>query len=247
MISIRGLAKFLFERAGYTVRKRSGLHYGVDLWLDIQRLSVLLKRPVGVVFDVGANKGDTSLEALKNFPSSQVYAFEPHPGTYNTLAARITNHAFTPSQLALSDKIGLQSFFDYGGSGHINSLVRDARFSERFETRGTEIHVQVDTIDNFCRTNNLDKISILKIDTEGNDYSVLRGAEGMLKSNSVDFAYFEFNDFEPKPGTTGGSLNEISAYLATFDFHFIATYTDRVVTEGELFVVANALLVRSDN
>jgi FkbM family methyltransferase len=244
MQSMKEFVKFLFEKAGYQVRKTSGFPFGVDFWIDVQRLSACLNRPIEVVFDVGANNGDTSKNALKCFPNSHVYAFEPHPKTYASLTTRIKHHAFTPIKLALSDKIGQQVFFEYGGSGHVDSLVENARFSKRFNRCGERIQVEVDTVDNFCQSHNVSKINLLKVDTEGNDYATLRGAKRMLNSSSVDFIYFEFNDFMPKLGTSGGAINEISTFLSAFDFHFLATYTDYVVTEGELFVVANALVIR---
>jgi hypothetical protein len=53
----------------------------------------------------------------------------------------------------------------------------------------------------------------LKIDTEGHDFNVLKGAERMLRNNSIAFIYFEFNDFIQEKSTNGGSLNEITEYL----------------------------------
>ena len=47
-----------------------------------------------------------------------------------------------------------------------------------------------------------------------------------------------------RPGTTGGALNELSEYLAEYNFHFVATYTDYVHTVDDLFVVSNLLMVR---
>ena len=62
---------------------------------------------------------------------------------------------------------------------------------------------------------------------------------------AIDFIYFEFNDFVPKNGATGGSLNEISAWLSGFGFRYVATYTDYIVTRGDWFAVANCLMVLS--
>ena len=90
--------------------------------------------------------------------------------------------------------------------------------------------------------NSISTIDLLKIDTEGHDFSVIKGAEEMFASNSVAFVYFEFNDFNQESGTNGGSLNEITDHLSKFGFQFVATYTDYIVTDQKMFVVANALL-----
>jgi hypothetical protein len=49
-------------------------------------------------------------------------------------------------------------------------------------------------------------------------------------------------DFIQEKSTNGGSLNEITDYLSSFGFQFVGTYTDYIVTEKKMFVVANALL-----
>ena len=64
----------------------------------------------------------------------------------------------------------------------------------------------------------------------------------MLINNSIAFIYLKFNDFIKEKSTNGGFLNEITEYLSGFGFQFVATYTDYIVTEQKMFVVANALL-----
>ena len=104
--------------------------------------------------------------------------------------------------------------------------------------------MHVDTIDDFCSANKIPKIDILKIDTEGFDLNVLKGAQQMLSRGQIAFIYTEFNDCVARQGTTGGALNEISDYLAQFKFRFVATYTDYVHPIEDLFVVSNLLMVR---
>ena len=223
------------------------LPYGLDPWNDVKRLSIALGKPIKIVLDVGANVGSTSGTLLKQFDGCRVFAFEPHPPTFQKLLGNVSNHRFVPVQLALSDARGSQTFYEYEGESVLNSLIPNARFAQRFDRRAKELTVEKITVDDFCLQNHIEHNGILKIDTEGNDYAVLKGASRMLSSRSIDFIYFEFNDFVPKDGTTGGSLNEISAYLSEFGFRFVATYTDYIVTQGDMFVVANALMVRGNN
>jgi hypothetical protein len=49
----------------------------------------------------------------------------------------------------------------------------------------------------------------------------------------------------PRSDASGDALYPLSEFLQPFDFHFIASYTDYVYTEGELFVLCNALFRRS--
>jgi hypothetical protein len=56
---------------------------------------------------------------------------------------------------------------------------------------GTE-EVEIQKLDDFCAKNNINRIHLLKIDVEGNEYNVLRGAEQMLNHDQIDFIQFEF-------------------------------------------------------
>jgi FkbM family methyltransferase len=220
--------------------------YGILPWNDIQRLSEDLNRKIDVCFDVGANDGDTSLSLLDNFKTAQVYSFEPHPITFSELTNRIKSERFCPYQIALSDTESERRFYTYEGISLVNSLAPNARFAERFKLESSEIIVKSTTVDNFCSKNKIEEIDVLKIDTEGFDLCVLKGAEKMLSEGRIGFVYTEFNDCLEKPGMMGGSLNKISEYLAHFNFHFVATYTDFIMTKGEIFVAANLLMVRTD-
>ncbi len=238
---IKNIIKEIAARFGYVVRDARHA-YGVDSLDDIRKLSAAFNKPIQVAFDVGANVGATSKGILRMFPVCNVFAFEPHQETFEQLERNIINNRFQPVHLALSDTGGMQAFYAYDGAGLINSLTNNARFAVRGELKAKQLTVEVKTVDQFCVDNNIKKIDILKVDTEGCDFRVLKGSEKMLSNNSVSFIYFEFNDFMPKAGTDGGSLNEVTEYLSRFGFHFVAIYTDYVKTEGGLFVVANALL-----
>ena len=82
---------------------------------------------------------------------------------------------------------------------------------------------------------------LLKIDTEGFDLEVLKGADAMLKRGVISFVYFEFNDIQPGENSAGGALDPIDAFLRRYQYRFIASYNDYIITDGDLFAVSNAL------
>jgi FkbM family methyltransferase len=239
----RGIRAALDEM-GYVLWKKDFLQYGISVYDDIARLNRAWGRSVNTFFDVGANVGQTTQEVLRRFPSARVYAFEPHPTSFRALAA-ITDKRLSAHQIALGERSGKTKLYQYGESGDgslINSLVRDARFPIQFGHRPKqELEVACSTVDDFCLEHRIDSIDVLKLDTEGADLSVMKGAVRKLSNGRVGYVYTEFNDLQPRQGVSGGALTPIAELLAPFGFRYVATYTDFVLPEGEMYVCANAL------
>lgn len=96
------------------------------------------------------------------------------------------------------------------------------------------------TIDRFCDRNNLSGIDILKIDTEGFDLSVLKGARRLLEARRIKFIWVEFNSLSQIDGKPG-SLAAIAGFLEQYDVRFVASYIDYIIPDRGLFISANAL------
>ena len=234
----------ILGRFGYVLWKRDFLRYGVDPFLDIRRLSVAFARPVRTFFDVGANEGQTALDALKAFPAARIVSFEPHPAAFARLSGRASVR-LEPVQLALDSKPGTAAFYEYGtgpGGTLMNSLVPNARFAVENAAPYREIQVQADTLDAFCVARGVETVDVLKIDVEGCELRVLEGAERMLSGRRITFIYVEFNDLVAVDYAEGGALLPIAEYLARWGYRHIATYTDTVRADmTPLHVCANAL------
>jgi FkbM family methyltransferase len=218
-------------------------NFGGDVFADIRRLADIWHIPIDLIFDVGANDGETALKALKEFSEAKVLSFEPHPATFARLIARVGgNPRFRGVNVALGAEVnGEAELFEYGEESRINSLTPNARFSQRFDKRAQPIPVKATTLDAFCSEMSMSRIDILKIDTEGFDLVILEHGRGMLQKRCVPFIYVEFNDLRPKEGAFGGSLLPFDELLRPYGYRFIASYNDFVITEGEFFMVSNAL------
>lgn len=246
---VRGALRGIAHKCGFRVSRISNappepLPFGRVVWVDIARLSERWGLPINRVFDVGANIGQTSLAVLANFPNAVVYSFEPHPDTFKKLAECLEGRRAQAFNVALGDKPGEAQLFTYGYDV-LNSLSPTATFAVRFGTTGKPIPIQVSTVDEFCSSHDIDTIDVLKVDTEGCDLDVLKGAADKLKSHKINFVYTEFNDIFERAGRTGGALAPICAFLEPFGFRFITAYTEHVVTDGEFFAVYNALFAAS--
>jgi FkbM family methyltransferase len=246
LADVKSLLRSILDKRGYVLWKRNFFRFGISPFVDMVRLNAAWGRPLDLVFDVGANVGQFAREARQELPSATIYSFEPHPRSFEKLSQAATDGLIHPQCLALSDQIGEVTFYEYGFEGegsHINSLVPNARFPARFHYESHAITVQSTTLDHWCASNHIDRIDLLKIDVEGAELSVLKGGAGMLASRQILAAYFEFNDLEPTPGMSGGSLMPVARYLSEFGLRYACSYTDSLLHDDQLHVVANALFV----
>ena len=215
--------------------------FGHDVWLDIARLSEKWGFTIQCVFDVGANIGQTSLAILGRFPKAKVYSFEPHPETFRRLTSTLKSpraHAFN---IALGQRSGDAELYTYD-SDLINSLSSSAPYASHFGKESQRsIPIRVMTVDEFCSFNKVYEIDVLKIDTEGLDLNVLRGATGKLNEHRIKFVYTEFNNVTERGSGTSGALAPIGELLESLGFYFVSTYTDHIVPHTRFFGVHNAL------
>ena len=82
-----------------------------------------------------------------------------------------------------------------------------ARLSEN--PKGLPESVAIDTIDNFCQSHRISAIDILKIDTEGHDLSVLKGARNALCERKIGMIQFEFIPANIATGATMHGFFEV--------------------------------------
>jgi len=143
----------------------------------------------GVLLDVGANRGDWTAHALGLARASRgvhVHAFEPSLATRAMLSARFAeNAAVTVQPYALSDAVAEATFYSKEEGGGTNSLSPVSGVKQ--ET------VKVTTLDYFVQRSGLESITMAKIDTEGFDLLVLRGAEKALREGLIEVIQFEYN------------------------------------------------------
>ncbi|MEQ9112246.1 MAG: FkbM family methyltransferase [Rhodospirillaceae bacterium] len=123
--------------------------------------------------DVGANKGIYTW--LLADLATHVHAFEPNPKAYQWLNRALPQNVST-YPLALSDMAGQAPLFlPQRGSGYSNQM--GSLNSNKAESPHAAIPVEVRTLDSFAFEN----VGFIKIDVEGFEAEVLRGAEETLK------------------------------------------------------------------
>jgi len=151
-----------------------------------------------VVFDVGANVGDYSLLVKQCMPLARVYAFEPAHTTHQQLVAHLgeAGSDAKPYNIGFSDSEKTVELFSYeieGQEAFLLSSIDQRRPTQVVEVKtSTSEQIKVSTIDAFCATEGIDRIDLLKLDVEGHELPVLRGACGMLAEGSISMIQFEF-------------------------------------------------------
>lgn len=182
MIRVRSLVKKALESL-LGVRIYRTLPRGVDPFVDLQR--VIHGWEPEVIFDVGANVGQSALSYASRFPKCRVFSFEPCRETYAKLAENVRQFPNVECHaLAMAARVGT-AVLRYGQQSDLHRLVSEAHARRLLEDKQGEL-VEVTTVDVFCRQRRISRVNYLKIDTEGCDREVLRGSEDCLVSHRVD-------------------------------------------------------------
>lgn len=171
-----------------------------------------------VFFDIGANIGLFSLIASDLVgKKGEIYSFEPTPETFRRLTENIQSNAFEnirPIQLGLSDSQG-DMFFNVseGGYDAWNSFVK----LDRLEENASTIKVKTDSLDSFIKDRNLaSPISLIKIDVEGWELNVFKGAIELLVREDAPTLIVEFT--ETNAFAAGYYCGELYDYIKQFGY-----------------------------
>jgi FkbM family methyltransferase len=177
-----------------------------------------LLRPGQLVLDVGANVGDWSRQALACAPGIRLHSFEPAPDTFATLQKNLSGQDVTLHQVALSERAGETTLFRYADrpefSG-MNSRYRRPEVEQRLRLQTAPTTVSTQTLDEFCTQENFNLIDFLKIDTEGSELDVLRGAQNLLANGRLKLIQFEYGGTYRDAGIT---LRQVHELLAAADY-----------------------------
>lgn len=161
-----------------------------------------------VFLDVGANIGYFSFLVKQMSPQAEVYSFEPLP---QNIEAYKKNQ-----QLNHFSKMNLQEVCVADQKGETEFLIPPkeesgwGRMAHRDLFSGEKIKRSVITLDEFCRDKKIEKVDLMKIDVEGYEHKVLKGAVELIETHRPRIC-IELN--EPCLLDTGTSGEEIFAFF----------------------------------
>ena len=127
-----------------------------------------------IVFDIGAHFGFFSYYAVQK-GAKEVYAFEPNPYVFEILKgnAKIWSEKIKPFQIALYSSNGFQKL-SIPNRLAMNSTLREVQNCEK-------VVVKTMTLDKFVEENGIERVDFIKIDAEGAEREIIKGAEKTIR------------------------------------------------------------------
>lgn len=169
-----------------------------DIWAGLrcerQEVTFILSalQPGMIFFDVGANAGLFAISAAKKIGSKGVFAFEPCSSTCELLKQNLQLNGLAGVnviQSALGDSVG-------NGVLQINARGRDG-----LNTLGQATHpdskvvgqedVRITTMDVYMKERNIPRVDVMKVDIEGAELMMFRGARELLARADAPLILYE--------------------------------------------------------
>ena len=193
-----------------------------------------LRHPGSVVFDVGANIGfvATQLAQAVKLANCRILAFEPVYDTFAKLTESI-------QRLGLGSQISVVCCAVSDRAGGVCSVAFDKSHSLFAQVRKDTGNPQAGTTLTWCSEVTLDSVveatgcrpTLVKIDVEGYEAQVLRGAQALLQSPGAPVVCFELN---PKTlGEVGSDAASVARALEGYRFFYVDDFEGQKVLPGK--------------
>lgn len=168
---------------------------GYETELQVASAKLLTGCDTGIILDIGANLGSYTVPVAKAHPHLKVVSFEPQRIIYLQLCANIFLNRLDnvmPYQYALSDAEWQEKLEtpDYATETNIGAFSVDPAVREKdyeVKTHGALEPISATLLDRFM----FNDIKLIKIDVEGHELEVLRGAYHTLVENKYPPIIFE--------------------------------------------------------
>ena len=206
--------------------------YYDDFLYDITKLSKnknfnLSISGVPVIFDVGSHHGFGTLNFLNRVQNSIIHCFEPSVASCEILQKELIGYKGVKLNcLAFGEKKEDSKLYTYKGAHNLNRMKENAVLHIGGVSSGDLPiieDIKVDTLDNYCQKNEIDKIDILRVDTNTNNFAVLKGSLKTLEAKKIKYINVGIYKINNKDDDTG-SLAEIDLFMTSLGYRLATLY-----------------------
>jgi len=222
------MRRFIERVTGYWLYKSRYLPIGADFRVDLERLDFTPR----VIFDVGANVGQTYRRFRHDFPKARIYCFEPAAASYAELSRLLSHDSLAVAiRLAFGREAGEAVMHTHPEWNVLNTLRPELATSQDSEL------VPVSTIDEY----GIEPIDLLKIDTEGFEIPVLEGAADALSRGVIRAVLAEVGFGRANQRNT--YFGDVAELLSKSEHVFHGLYDVTHYADGKQGSFANALFL----
>ena len=185
------------------------------------------------VIDIGANIGAVTLHLAKKIsPSGRIFSFEPSPLNFKRAFKNISLNNFSNIKLinqGLGNEKSMAFLYNVNPNnrGMMRLLPEDDQ-NNSFEKEAVEI----DTLDSSMKKFSIPKPDFIKIDVEGFEYKVLKGARETLM-NHKPALFIELDDNNLREQKS--NAKELIQYLLNLNYRIINTESNRGIDDNSNF------------
>lgn len=207
----------------------------------------LSNKPINLCLDIGANIGNYSKLLLEE-TNSKVISFEPQPFVFKKLSDNLYNYSdrTTLVNKGISNKSGALKIHYNENQPSLASFVEEVNHLEHIQNNET-LEVEVTSIDDFCRENQITEIDFIKIDVEGFEYEVLEGAFETFKSIKPKYIQIEYGWHQLIRNTT---LNYYAKKLSNYNVYQLIYNNMKLVDPKDSYanfhLYSNFVFIRKD-
>lgn len=139
---------------------------------------------IDTVIDVGAYVGNVSQALQHLFPEAKIYAFDPIEENCKKIKEKDTLGKIIVENVAVSDKNGEAEFYINNYRPTSSLLPFENQFQTKFPL-AKKVKVKVINLDTYFKNIKVKEMVLLKIDVQGTELQVLKGAKDLLKKVSI--------------------------------------------------------------